>query len=347
MDFRGVRRFLGCLPSTISVHLYLSARHYLEGAAWALGACLAALCLWNREDLPERWKRRLPAGIAVAAVLAMLCKETYAAIVPGFLLLEAIFRRRYRAAAGAALLAIAYAGYRSWMLGNGARYPVPPLPKGRMFEFLRILPYTLTSNPAGYLVCAGLVLCAAALLLLRREDPWEGIASFGVLLLVGIASIYPAAAAVLETFRTPGTWYRTLVVVHSVALLAAATLLAAVASRRWKMVACALFAAVLVPGTISARSWWMERFERSEAEARFYLANPDKLVYSEENAAWYLTGVDKLYGIRRSHFVSAGRRGEPTSRERARQFRTIWRFRAGRFVEDGALYREIRGAAGP
>ncbi len=45
--------FWVCLPSTISVHPYLSARHYLEGAAWALGACLAALCLWNREDLPD------------------------------------------------------------------------------------------------------------------------------------------------------------------------------------------------------------------------------------------------------------------------------------------------------
>jgi hypothetical protein len=55
----------------------------------------------------------------------------------------------------------------------------------------------------------------------------------------------------------------------------------------------------------------------------FISRTPTSSSTARKTAAWYLSGVDKLYGIRRSDFVSAGRRGEPTSRERARQFRTI------------------------
>jgi hypothetical protein len=337
--------FWVCLPSTISVHLYLSARHYLEGAAWALAACWAAHELW-RTPAPRRSLRPwLWTVLLAATIAAILCKEIYGALVLCYLFVGAILRRRFAAALGAGILATAYAVYRAWMLGNGAKYPVAPLPASKMLDFLRIVPYTLTSNAGGYLLYGGLAVGGVLLLLFHWRGAWKGAVLTASLVAAGLASIYPAAAAVLETFRTPGTWYRTSFAVHAVVLLGIACLLARL-SRIWRVAACALFAAALLPGTLSAERWWSGRFERSEAEGRFYLANPGRLVYSEEDALWFLSGVDRLYRVSQSHFISRALREEQISRDRAREFTTIWRFRAGRFIEDPGLFGEIRGPVG-
>ncbi len=59
--------------------------------------------------------------------------------------------------------------------------------------------------------------------------------------------------------------------------------LATVYMSRKQQLACLLSALVVVlPGTHWTRQLWNERMGRAEREARFYLANPDKLLLSEE-----------------------------------------------------------------
>jgi hypothetical protein len=108
------------LPSTIAVHSFLSARHYLEGLGWSLAACLFARTLADparRAGVDWLW-----AGFLATTVAAMLSKETYAVALPAYLALDALTRRQRSVAIAMAGLVVAYAAYRTWLV-SGGHYP--------------------------------------------------------------------------------------------------------------------------------------------------------------------------------------------------------------------------------
>ncbi|HEY7575650.1 MAG TPA: hypothetical protein VIB08_10835, partial [Thermoanaerobaculia bacterium] len=268
------------LPSTIAVHSFLSARHYLEGLGWSLAACLFARALADparRAGTDWLW-----AGLLATTVAAMLSKETYAVALPAYLALDALTRRQRSVAIAMAGLVVAYAAYRTWLVGSGGHYPGSRPSMGEIPAFLKAVTYTLTSNPGGWVFYGFLAAGCAVLLRPRRAASSREVSLIALLLALSVAAILPTASAILATYRTPGTWYRAPFLVHTVALLGAAVLLSRHTPPWIRATAALYFAAALVPGALSARVWWTERLERSRAEGQFYLANPDKLVYSEE-----------------------------------------------------------------
>ena len=330
-----------CLPATLAVHYYLGTRQYMEGLGWSLLAAdqLRLLCGQAR---PRTSTATL---FLVCAAAAMLSKETYAAAVPAFVFLYALAHRRFGWSAVAVALAAGYAGYRIAILGAGADYPHPPWSLEEYLRYLRVLPDTLAVGPRGWILAAGLAALAVAAL--RKPSGWRPVVLFIGVLAAGLAATYPTAPAVLLTHETPGTWYRAVFAIQTTVLLAGAYLLGRFASRATRAVALAVFLAVVVPGTVKTRRYWLDRLAGSEAEGRFYLAHPDRLVYSEEPAYWFLPGLDKLYGVATPH--SIGRFDPELARatEMLRRHATIWRRRDGAWAEDPGLYASLRAKASP
>jgi hypothetical protein len=125
------------LPSTSVVLQFLSTRHYLEGMLFSA----LALCLLQRDI-------RIAALFSMVA--GMLCKETYAVLIPAIVLLYAWRRRDRGLALSTAAIVSAYAAYRYWMLGPALSYDIPLMTIGQYLKFLSKLPYSLSSNYGGY-----------------------------------------------------------------------------------------------------------------------------------------------------------------------------------------------------
>ena len=335
------------LPSTIAVHSFLSTRHYMEGLGWSLAACL----LFDRFSSPTARHRR-PVWLIVAGLCALaglLSKELYVIVLPLWLLGTALNRRRYGLAVGSVLLALAYILYRLVILGNRAAYPVPE-PSGREYlRYLAALPFTFAVNHGGYLIYALLAAGGAVLLIRRWDGATRDVIAVLALLIAALIPSYPTAPALLLTYHSPGTWYRSVFLINTVVLAGAGLLLMRHAGRIARSAGLAGLRVILIPGARETRQLWDARFVRSEVEGKFYLANPDKLVYSEEDAAWFLHGLDRLYGVPRSHYVNKIERVGPHADEMVRRFPTIWRYRDGLWSTDDALYSEIvqQNAASP
>src|SRR6516164_3075526 len=177
-----------CLPATIAVHEFSSARHYMEGLAWSLTAAyvLEAIC------------RRLPGESASGRTLlffllagaAMLSKEIYAVSLVAFAIPYALSHRRRALAGGVAVLGIAYVVYRFALLGSRDVYPHSSMSASDYVRYLLVLPYALAVGTQGWLLV--LILAAAAAWALRRRtaSSMRSLLLFAVVLGAGLAAIY-------------------------------------------------------------------------------------------------------------------------------------------------------------
>ena len=59
-----------------------------------------------------------------------------------------------------------------------------------------------------------------------------------------------------------------------------------------------------LPGTERTRQLWHTRMVRAEQEGKFYLENPGKLLYSEEDASWYIVGINEMYNVQQEHYIN-------------------------------------------
>jgi hypothetical protein len=336
-----------CLPATIAVHEFTSARHYMEGLCWSLAAVCVLQSVCRRP--PSKSAARWTLLFILLAAAAMLSKETYAASLATFAIPYAIARRRHGIAGGVAVMLLACVAYRFAMLGSADAYPHPAFAANDYLRYLRALPYTLAAGTWGWILV--LVLAAAAADAFRRQTLPAARACllFGAVLAAGLAAAYPTAPAVLLTHETPGTWYRAVFLASTVTLLWGAYLLGRFATPRWRLAALIVAAVVVLPGTVRTRTYWQARLARSEEEGRFYLAHTDRLVYSEEDADWFLPGLDRLYGVPQSHFVSKNQRRGPAARRMLERFPAIWRYGDGRWKPDAGLYAALltENAAAP
>ncbi|MFC1601701.1 hypothetical protein ACFL34_05075, partial [Candidatus Sumerlaeota bacterium] len=138
------------LPCTIAVHYFIGTRHYIEGLGWSLAACYWCHRLCHA---PEQKRSYGGAAMMCASVIAaMLTKEIYLAALPTLLFIYAYAKRNYFVCIALVTMALVYIGYRSWIVGYHASYPVALLTGPAYLRYLAILPYTFAAG-GGRLSC--------------------------------------------------------------------------------------------------------------------------------------------------------------------------------------------------
>lgn len=329
-----------CLPSTIAVHYFLSARHYLEGFGWSLLSCWLVLKLCSQ---PDKEKSNIKSVVICACVLAaMLSKEIYVTTLPAFVFCYAISKKRYVLGALQIVVVIAYICYRFWLIGGVGKYPGGLADGATYLEYLKILPYTLTANNGGYILLGG-ALIGSVWLLVTRFHEVKRVLSMAILLVVAaLIPLYPTSSKVLKAFTIPGTWYRATFILDTLVFLLAGYLLLKFTSRLPQVICLYIFLIILMPGTRITRDYWNYRLYDAENEARFYLNNPDKLLLSEERASWYLPGIDKLYKVSSPHYIHWQSLKSDHAKKMIHQFPTIWRVEDGLPIPDQQLYWNVK-----
>jgi hypothetical protein len=320
------------LPTTMAVHLFIAARHYLEGFLFLLLTMIAA-------DRKQIWVA------LVVGSIAMLFKETYAATVLGFLFIHGLFQRDRREFVGALLLGTFYFTYRLWVLGFNLSYSERPLAFGEIGIFLYGLAYSITASPAGVLIALVAILLTG-MGLMRRTARWPitiALAVFGTAMI----SVLPVATAVVITYQTPGTWYRVPFILAALLVIGLAWGTARLLPRPVALIILVLSLALILPGTERTHQYWDGRMAAAEREGRFYLENPDKLLYSEEDAWWFIRGVHELYQVADIHYINASRPVDQYTRPTLARYPTIWRYRKGSFQPDDRLYQSLRAKNTP
>jgi hypothetical protein len=276
------------LPSTAVVLQFLSTRHYLEGLLFSA----LALCLLQRGFQA--------AGLASMAV-GMLCKETYAVLIPASVLLYAWRRRDRGLALSTAAILCAYAVYRYWMLGPAVSYDMPLLSAGQYLKFLSKLPYSLSSNYGGYGLCA--ILAASCFYFAQQNrDNRRIVLYFLAALVLSLGPIFPVSWPLYGTIRSPDPWYRILFLLNTVVIVFAGYLVVHSVPRRMQLALAILALLILIPGTEKTRRLWSGMTASAEREGKFYLDNPDKVLLSEQ-VEWFIPGIHWMYQVKTPHYV--------------------------------------------
>jgi hypothetical protein len=327
----GMLLFLA-LPTTMVVHLFIAARHYLEGFLFLILTMFLA-------DRKQIWAALVVGGIA------MLFKETYAATVLVFLFVHGLFQRNRRELVGALLLGVFYFAYRLWVLGFNLSYSERPLAFGEIGIFLYGLAYSISASPAGVLIALVAILLTGRGLM-RRTARWPiaiALAVFGAAMI----SILPVATAVVITYQTPGTWYRVPFILAALLVIVLTWGSSRLLPRPVALILLVLALALILPGMEKTHQYWDGRMAAAEREGRFYLENPDKLLYSEEEAWWFIRGVHELYQVADIHYLNAVLPTDPLTQPALARAPTIWRYRKGSFQPDDQLYQSLRAKNSP
>jgi len=329
-----------CLPATIVITEFLSARHYLEGFAVSL---LAVAFAQNLSQGVWRENARTITLLGVTVASAMLFKELYAITVPLFCAIYLFESKQKRAALTALLLIPLYFVYRHWVFGATVDSGSPWLRPAEYLIYLCKLPYTLTGNFGGYV----LIPLALALLIFfarQQERPLRFLICAGLVIGSDLAVIYPVAFPVSLQWLDHGTWCRALFLLGSGLLIAGGIACFHATSRRVRTFAALLTFAVLICGAVVTRNEWQRLMLESKREGTFYVAHPDRLFYSEVPAAFFLDGVRFLYDIPTRHHIFAIERDRPPA-EILNRYQTIWRVVDGKYVEDPKLFSELQANA--
>ena len=313
------------LPSTSVVVQFLATRHYLEGLLFSGLAILFLNTTLGGKNHRLRWLVLF--AVLSCSSIALLYKETYAAILPAIMLAYAWNYKDRRLGLSAAMLICGYATYRFWMLGPALSYNIPLLGVSQYLKFVSKLPYTISSNYGGYgLFGLLVVLCVYSA---RQKPPnHKIIVGFLALIVLSLAAILPVSYPLYLTIRVPGTWYRIIFVLNSILLVFGGCWAARYLTRRMQVLAALLAVVFLGAGSVKTQKLWATMTESAEREGKFYLNNPDKVLLSEQAAWWFIPGVHWMYGVKNPHYVLL-------KDLRATKIESpIWRFRGGRFVPD-------------
>ncbi len=286
-------------PATAVVAQFLATRHYLEGMLFALLAAYLLLRAPKTRGARRRW---LQAAVYGCSVVAMLYKEVFAPLLV-LLLLACAWRFRRRGQAAAALvLALCYAAYRFWMLGPALAYDMPYLTAGQYLRFLWKLPYSLSSNYAGYALCAALAALAWRCATREEEHRWV-VAAYLSAAAVSLAAIWSVSYPLYGMMRVPDAWHRIVFPLHTLTLIFGAWLAVRAQARKAQAVLALAALLALGAGAGKTRRLWTDMTAKAEREGKFYLANPDKVLLSNDPAWWFIPGVHRMYGVQTPHYV--------------------------------------------
>jgi hypothetical protein len=333
-----VAAFWMMLPSTIGVHYYLATRHYMEGFLFSL------ITVYLSCSLTETRERKpgLLAAVAVTAGIAMLYKEIFAVVLPVFLLLYGLAKKRASLSILMGSLMAGYAVYRTWMMGFDLHADQPLLGLRDYGVFLLRLPYTFSDNYGGYvlLVLSGVMylsVCVGGYFRYRRGF----LILFPLLMAISIASIYPVSYPVSARYDHPGTWYRVVFLTHSSGLLFGGYLVVCSGQRKLRVVIVAVTALAVLAGAYDTRRLWLKMMDRAELEGRFYIDNPDRLLYSEQAAHWFIPGLDKMHAFEKPHYILKNKEDPQHIRWMLDMYDGIWRYENGDYREDPELYAHL------
>jgi hypothetical protein len=346
------------LPSTAVVVQFLATRHYLEGLLF--GALSLYLCgAGPRPASDPRNYRRSPLAYArgsaglfqnrdrkgaiyanygnalavLSAAIAMLYKEIYAPVVPALLLVLA-WRHRDRALALLTVaLACAYAVYRVWVLGWGLRYgDMPLLAPLPYLKFLSKLPYTISSNYGGYCLL-GIIAALCAYGAWKRDGRSAALCFIG-LCAISILAIVPVSYPLYGLIRRPDPWYRIVFLLNTIVVLFGTYCAARWAPRKAQGMLAVVALAALLPGVAKTRALWVDLTSSAEREGKFYLAYPDRVLLSEQEASWFIPGVEWMYrgsnATRKPHYILL----KDLANTKLPAGVPLWRYRNGSFEPD-------------
>jgi hypothetical protein len=277
-------------------------------------------------------------GVTVA-LTAMLCKEIYASALSSFLFLYSFYHKRYRLSGLIVVVAISYACYRTWALGLQLVATQPLLGISEYGEFLLRLPFSFSANIGAYILLLSWIIMFSRYCRSNSIDT-SVIIFFMIMLIVTIGSIYPVSYPLKITITNPGTWYRVAFLINTTCLLFGGYLVARFIRGKWLQIFTVLVAVVLTLGAVRTHNVWDHMLNRSYREAQFYLQNPEKLLYSQEPAYWFIPGVHKMYAVPNLHYIHRNNLDEH-NRQMTTQFSSIWRDIDGTFKPDPDLYREL------
>ena len=327
------------LPATGIVSEWLAARHHLEGFTWSLAAFLVAQKLARSE-----WRQNAGSiGLLLLFVgFAALSKETTAITVSFGLSLYLWHRGRLSAAISCVVLFLVYVGYRSWIVGfTAGEGHYLALPNALVFvQFLTRLPYVFTGNPGGYLLVA-LAILAVILAVARGQLRLRPILYASAVIVSCLIVVGRGALPLYREWLDPSTWYRIVFLLESGLLIGTAYLIAKMPTARLGYLTAAVALPIAFAGGVVTQKKWDLLSERYEAEGKYYLKYPDRLLYSEVPAGWYLDGIQQLYDVPTRHHVVAGHELTQLTQQLATHSE-IWRYADGKFVTDPQLFRQLK-----
>ncbi|HEY1583853.1 MAG TPA: hypothetical protein VGF73_12220 [Chthoniobacterales bacterium] len=324
------------LPPTIVVNEFLAARHYLEGFAVSLLAVGIA-----QEIAQGRWTEDgLSIGkLYLTLATAMLFKEIFAITVPLFIFIYLYEAKRYRGAIGAVVLVPFYLLYRYLSFGAGVSWGSPFLGPMAYLRYLTHLPYAMAGNCGGYLLLIffGLALVGFAR---KRGRPIRVFGYATLLIASNLVVIYPVSYPLSHEWMENGAWDRVLFPLDSGLLFAGGIFWFQAFNPQVRRLGGGLALIILLCGAVVTREKWQVMMAQYRREGLFYLAHPDRLLYSEVRAAFFLDGVRELYNIpKRHHVLSVNRTKPPT--DIIAGHTTIWRLVDGKFRQDRKLFLEL------
>jgi hypothetical protein len=329
------------LPSTLVTLEFLSTRHYLEGLALSLASFFFALRV-HRDAPHAHWNL---AAAALCYLAATTAKEVF--VTSTLFILVAIFlhARKWLAIGVMAASGAAYAAYRLWALDNVGKslnqdflstYP----------EFLKTLPAIWVGNDWGYLLF-GLLLVVWSFVVWQKLLSWKihlfMLANIGLAML----TILPVSYHVVPVYHEAGTWLRVVFVLNTM-LLFWFIWLVSLLPKAGMIRGCLLLLAIPVLTQLpSHNATWDQRKADAEQDAKFYIANDDKLLYSKLPAPWYMYGIHHLYkpGQEKHYLTFRADNATPQAyvEETLEKFDTVWSANEqGEIVENPELLERIR-----
>jgi|SRR5665213_1382094 len=315
------------LPATAVVLQFLSARHYLEGLLFStLAIYILERGVTGASELS--WNAQVAA--LLSAIAALLCKEIYVAVLPAVLMFYSWRYRDRRLGLATIATVCAYIAYRFWMVGPAFDYNMALLSPRQYLAFLSKLPYTFSANYGGYFVCGIVALLAFQLLRTRRKSNATTLLYFAALFVLSLAAVVPVSRPLYGTIRFPGTWYRIVFIPHTLAIVCCGYLAVRCTSPLVRTVTGIVLLAILIPGVRKTDRVWAEMTASAEREGKFYLKNPDKVLLSDQEAWWFIPGIDLMYKVKKPHYVLI----KDVQSGQVQAPKPVWRFEAGVFAPD-------------
>ncbi len=323
------------LPSTVVTLEFLSTRHYLEGLLFSLLAIGAAL----KSNVYEGRSRQNALAVSLGFyLLACTTKEVYVSATFFALLCLFVDWRRWLAVALLFACGGVYVAYRLVSLPSAAKVTGASFASNYNL-FVERWPFMFSGHEGGYALLFAAVL-VLILVLAKRCLHWRALVYGGGLGAVMLLTIFPVSEHITAAYRELGTWYRVVFLFNSFALFAGAYLVARLRQPTIAWAMALVTAASLAVGAWRTSRHWDEIKAIHTLDAQFYLDHPDRLLYSDLPAYWYLYGIHSLYKPgQEPHYITYR---DLDKCERLERFENVWTRVDGRFVEDRQLLERLR-----
>ena len=303
------------LPSTLVLIQFTAARHYIEGGMFFLiGVILTLLTDITEINKKEKRSNDLINFLLISLFLwfGALNKEIWAVTAFGFLFLWGVFRREKIWIVTGLVYSLLYFIYRYVLVGTSLVYQAKKASFTQYLEFVGSLPYVFGSNRVGYLLLLFAVLIFLYAYFYKSQDSHENSKSnllynillISLILVPNILALYPISRSVLETFHSPSTWYRVVIVINLYLIFIFSTVFVLRVPKLLKGLFLISLIVTVSYGAVKTKKWWSDRYRSLEAEGKFFIENPDKILYSEDPAYWFLSGLVVFYNLPERPFLN-------------------------------------------